>query len=112
MDGASDMDQVIDLHEKFLDSCLKECLLASQDLLKVLTKLMTTCLLFSDQMKRFFDDNEVPDASVSLGPDTIGASGADTSAALRQGKLRLQVSYYIDDSSLQNYDSFHECNSY
>ena len=28
--SAQDMDEVIDLHEKFLDLCLKECLLASQ----------------------------------------------------------------------------------
>ena len=50
---ASDMDDVLELHEKFLDSCLKECLLASQELLKILTKIMTTCLLFADYMKKF-----------------------------------------------------------
>ncbi|RYH25587.1 Spc97/Spc98 family protein, partial [archaeon] len=53
---ANDMDQVMELHEKFLDICLKECLLASQDLLKVLTKLMTTCLLFGDHMTRFMTE--------------------------------------------------------
>lgn len=53
LDEAEDMDVVLDLHERFLDSCLKECLLASQDLLKILTKLMTTCLLFADHMQRF-----------------------------------------------------------
>lgn len=56
--NATDMDQVLEHHEKFLDSCLRECLLASQELLKVLTKLMTTCLLFADQMKRFSSDAE------------------------------------------------------
>lgn len=50
---AGDIDEVLALHERFLDTCLKECLLASQDLLKILTKLMTTCLLFADQMNRF-----------------------------------------------------------
>ena len=50
---AGDMDEVMELHERFLDQCLKECLLASQDLLRVLTKIMTTCLLFADQMHRF-----------------------------------------------------------
>ena len=58
LDEAEDMDVVLDLHERFLDSCLKECLLASQDLLKILTKLMTTCLLFADHMQRFaLEDN-------------------------------------------------------
>lgn len=50
---ATDMDEVLTLHEKFMDLCLRESLLASQDLLKILTKLMTTCLLFSDHMKRY-----------------------------------------------------------
>lgn len=53
LENASNMDDVIQLHNRFLDLCLKECLLASQNLLKILTKIMTTCLLFSDQMKRF-----------------------------------------------------------
>jgi Gamma tubulin complex component C-terminal len=53
MADAQDMDEVMGLHERFLDSCLKECLLASQELLRILTKLMTTCLMFADQMKRF-----------------------------------------------------------
>jgi hypothetical protein len=57
LDEAEDMDVVLDLHERFLDSCLKECLLASQDLLKILTKLMTTCLLFADHMQRFSPEN-------------------------------------------------------
>ena len=51
--AATDIDHVLELHEKFLDSCLKECLLASQELLKILTKIMTTCLLFADYMKKF-----------------------------------------------------------
>lgn len=54
--AAKDMDQVMDLHEKFLDGCLKECLLASQELLKILTKIMTTCLLFAEHTIRFMDE--------------------------------------------------------
>lgn len=41
------------LHEKFLDSCLKECLLASQEVLTVLTKIMATCLLFAEHVASF-----------------------------------------------------------
>lgn len=50
---ATDIDDVLELHEKFLDICLKECLLASQELLKTLMKIMTTCLLFADYMRKF-----------------------------------------------------------
>lgn len=48
--AAKDMDQVLSAHERFLDAALKECLLASQELLGVLTKIMTTCLLYADHM--------------------------------------------------------------
>ena len=45
--------KVLLLHDRFLDACLKECLLASQDALNILTKLMGTCLLFADHVHNF-----------------------------------------------------------
>jgi hypothetical protein len=53
-----DINDLMELHEKFLDNCLKDCLLASSDLLKILTKIMTTCLLFADHLIRLFQDIE------------------------------------------------------
>lgn len=47
------VNQVLVLHERFLDSCLKECLLASQEVLTVLTKIMATCLLFAEHVAGF-----------------------------------------------------------
>ena len=63
MARATDMDEVMLLHEKFLDTCLKECLLASQDLLNGLTKILATCVLFADHVNEFmhtFDDITIP----------------------------------------------------
>lgn len=54
----------MELHEKFLDSCLNECLLASQELLKILTKLMTTCLMFADHMNKFMADEETENREI------------------------------------------------
>lgn len=48
--------QVMEMHERFLDICLKDCLLASQHLLGVLSKLCSTCLLFADHLLRFFEE--------------------------------------------------------
>jgi hypothetical protein len=53
---AKDLNEIMEIHEKFLDNCLKECLLANQELLKILTKIMTTCLLYADHMIRFMND--------------------------------------------------------
>jgi gamma-tubulin complex component 2 len=52
LSSCEDMDGLLEAHEKFLDTCLRECLLASQSLLRILTKLMTTCLLLAEQLQR------------------------------------------------------------
>jgi hypothetical protein len=51
----TDMDRLLEIHEKFLDGCLRECLLANPELLKVLTKIMTTALLFSDHIVQLME---------------------------------------------------------
>jgi gamma-tubulin complex component 2 len=48
---AGTVDRVIEVHGEFLDTCLKECLLTNQVLLKTLTKLMGCCLKFEEEMK-------------------------------------------------------------
>ena len=57
------IDDVLGVHEEFQNTVLKDCLLTSQDLLKILAKLMSTCLLFSEQMRRFFEANNVVSCS-------------------------------------------------
>jgi gamma-tubulin complex component 2 len=47
------VDDILHVHSQFLEHALEACLLTNRDLLRALTKLMTTCRLFSDQMKRF-----------------------------------------------------------
>ena len=54
MRGVSSIDDVLRCHGDFQDTCLKECLIsADEQLLKILTKLMTICLLFADHTERF-----------------------------------------------------------
>jgi gamma-tubulin complex component 2 len=49
----STVDDMLRYHNQFLDKCLKECLLRNQHLLKILRKIMSTCLLFSQNIERF-----------------------------------------------------------
>ena len=53
------VDDVLRAHNEFLRRTLKECLLTNRDLIRTLTKLMTTCLLFSDQMKLFMETTKI-----------------------------------------------------
>jgi len=56
---ASTVDEVLEHHSEFLDTCLKECLLSNHELIKLLTKIMTVCLLFSEQIEHFTESNRV-----------------------------------------------------
>lgn len=47
------IDDVIRHHDDFLDTCMKECMLHNPQLLKILTKLMSTCIIFSNHTDRF-----------------------------------------------------------
>jgi hypothetical protein len=77
MSYVEDMDELLEYHERFLDYCLKECLLASQELLRNLTKIMTTCLLFTDHVVKFIHDAQSMITSTSLVPmsSTAGTGG-------------------------------------
>ena len=96
---ATNIDDVIILHEYFLDICLKECLLASQDLLRILTKITTTCLLFAEQMKRFALSNEINNTEVyqtitsHQQHSTSSTSAKNKANKLRETKLRIQEDF-------------------
>jgi len=117
--AARDMDELLTCHERFLDTCLKECLLASQELLKVLTKIMTTCLLFSDQMTRFTDAASASNvtgssSSSSSSSSVIGNTRAANRAAqeanetgvawkLRQVRIQARSEHLTSEASHETY---------
>merc|ERR1719473_1842568 len=74
------IDDVIWHHDHFLDTCMKECMLHNPQLLKILTKLMSTCIIFSNHTDRFTKtltlDLERPfadsDAAMAISPRDMG----------------------------------------
>ncbi|GAB5031649.1 gamma-tubulin complex component 2 [Nannochloropsis oceanica] len=64
-EGVEHLDDVIRLHQEFQDSCLKECLLTDQSILKVLNKILVVCLLFAAYMEQTTRDMAEVAASVS-----------------------------------------------
>lgn len=72
---AGTVDEVIRVHDAFLDQCLRECLLTSHQLLRQFSKLLMTCLLFAESIDRF---------TASVRRD-LDRRGADTAAADRVG---------------------------
>ncbi|OZJ06164.1 hypothetical protein BZG36_00995 [Bifiguratus adelaidae] len=53
LSSISTVDQVLQLHSDFLDTCLKECMLTNAKLLRIYSKLMSACALFTTYTERF-----------------------------------------------------------
>jgi gamma-tubulin complex component 2 len=53
------VDDILHDHSQFLQRVLEACLLTNRDLVRALTKLLKTCLLFSEQMKRFMKATQI-----------------------------------------------------
>ncbi|XP_069719745.1 gamma-tubulin complex component 2 isoform X2 [Phaenicophaeus curvirostris] len=75
---ASNIDDVLSHHTSFLDNCLKDCMLTNPELLKIFSKLMSVCVMFTNCMQRFTQsmklDNEMDRLTLEhgtmLGPPT------------------------------------------
>ena len=53
------VDEIVGVHDAFLQRTLEACLLTNRELVRTLTKLMTTCLMFADQMKLFTEATRI-----------------------------------------------------
>uniref|UniRef100_A0A8C0TTY8 Gamma-tubulin complex component n=1 Tax=Canis lupus familiaris TaxID=9615 RepID=A0A8C0TTY8_CANLF len=51
--SASNIDDVLGHHTSFLDNCLKDCMLTNPELLKVFSRLMSVCVMFTNCMQKF-----------------------------------------------------------
>jgi gamma-tubulin complex component 2 len=57
--GRRTVDNIVEVHEAFLQRTVEACLLTNRELVGTLTKLMTTCLMFADQMKLFTEATRI-----------------------------------------------------
>ena len=53
------IEDILDVHSLFLEHTLEACLLTNRDVVRALTKLLSSCLLFSDQMALFFKTTRI-----------------------------------------------------
>eukprot|EP00698_Gefionella_okellyi_P017487 TRINITY_DN511_c0_g1_i1.p1 TRINITY_DN511_c0_g1~~TRINITY_DN511_c0_g1_i1.p1 ORF type:complete len:695 (+),score=171.59 TRINITY_DN511_c0_g1_i1:242-2086(+) len=51
LDTATTIDEVLQHHQNFLDTMLKECMLTNEDVHKILHKVLTACVTFADYSK-------------------------------------------------------------
>ncbi|CAI5764942.1 gamma-tubulin complex component 2 [Podarcis lilfordi] len=69
--SASNIDDVLSHHTSFLDNCLKDCMLTNPELLKIFSKMMSVCVMFTNCMQRLSNsiklDNELGRLTVEHG---------------------------------------------
>jgi len=59
MANVSSFDDVLKLHDNFLDECLRESLLLDENLLKILSKINRTCLIYSTSIQNITENMRV-----------------------------------------------------
>ncbi|KAM5241151.1 gamma-tubulin complex component 2 isoform 2-T4 [Hipposideros larvatus] len=103
--SASNIDDVLGHHTSFLDTCLKDCMLTNPELLKVFSKLMSVCVMFTNCMQRFTQsmklDGELGRPALEhgtmLGPPTE-AERAEERA--RKERTRKHLAEHVDTPQL------------
>eukprot|EP00127_Corallochytrium_limacisporum_P004564 Clim_evm4s168 gene=Clim_evmTU4s168 len=58
------VDELITAHNDFLDTCIKQCMLSNQKLMKIISKLTGICIIYCNYLKRFLSG-----VGVMGGPD-------------------------------------------
>lgn len=64
--GASTLDDVLEIHNTFLDTCLKECMLTNPSTIKTISKLLSVCSIFTTGMKNLSGDQNQAKFELSI----------------------------------------------
>lgn len=99
MESVSNVDDVLAYHTDFLNNCLKDCMLTDLQLLKIVLKLMTDCVTFSNFMHRLNMSIEV---SAETNPSQKSVHGGQTAADRKMASEKLKtkskvVSEHVDE---------------
>ncbi len=81
------LDEVLALHNEFLDECLKECLLSDSQILNILTKTFQSASYYFTVIKRFMQCIQVEDQSFSV-PVSLSFSSCSHWLTLVTSRLR------------------------
>ncbi|XP_040176686.1 gamma-tubulin complex component 2 [Rana temporaria] len=116
--SASNIDDVLSHHTSFLDNCLKDCMLTNPELLKIFSKLMSVCVMFTNCMQRFTQSMQVQtemerltlERGTMMGPPT---QNEKTEEAVKKKLTSKFLAEHVDafhsstgfESTINNFDS-------
>lgn len=85
---ASTVDELLEAHNTFLEECHRNCLLTEMDLFKIITKLLSVCVIFCNYTERFvkqltLEHSAAAAEASSATPATSSKDGKQSSAGSR-----------------------------
>ncbi|XP_069044967.1 gamma-tubulin complex component 2 [Lepisosteus oculatus] len=107
--SASNIDDVLCHHTSFLDNCLKDCMLTNPELLKIFSKLMSVCVMFTNCMQRFTQSMRVDSemSRLSLEHGTMSGPPSQSERSEEAEKKRLTSKYLAEHAdALQSSSGF------
>ena len=69
------IDDVLAAHNDFLDKCLRDCMLSSRQILKLISRLMAVCITFTNHMHKVTQQLEVRSLTEGEGPPAARGRG-------------------------------------
>ncbi|KAJ8284904.1 hypothetical protein COCON_G00037540 [Conger conger] len=105
--SASNIDDVLCHHTSFLDNCLKDCMLTNPELLKIFSKLMSVCVMFTNCMQRFTQSMKVDSEMkrLSLEHGTMEGPPTQNERTEEAQKKRLTSKYLAEHADALQSDS-------
>uniref|UniRef100_A0A7N8YAI2 Gamma-tubulin complex component n=1 Tax=Mastacembelus armatus TaxID=205130 RepID=A0A7N8YAI2_9TELE len=91
---ASNIDDVLCHHTSFLDNCLKDCMLTNPELLRIFSKLMSVCVMFTNCMQRFTQSMRLERLSLEQG--TMDGPPTQSEYAEEAEKKRLTTKFLAE----------------
>ncbi|KAK3559233.1 hypothetical protein QTP86_008357 [Hemibagrus guttatus] len=109
--SASNIDDVLCHHTSFLDNCLKDCMLTNPELLRIFSKLMSVCVMYTNCMQRFTQsmrmDSEINRLSLEHG--TMEGPPTQIERTEEAEKKRLASKFLAEHVDSLQSDSGFEC---
>ncbi|XP_051959135.1 gamma-tubulin complex component 2-like isoform X3 [Xyrauchen texanus] len=105
--SASNIDDVLCHHTSFLDNCLKDCMLTNPELLRIFSKLMSVCVMFTNCMQRFTQSMRIDSEMkhLTLGHGTMEGSLAQSKRTEEVEKKRLASKFLAEHLDALQSDS-------
>ncbi|KAJ6249429.1 gamma-tubulin complex component 2 [Anaeramoeba flamelloides] len=97
------IDQLMQYHEAFLDTCLKQCLLTNTQMLSSLTKILSTCKIFANHIKRLTESLIITNLEKlnveNQNPNISDSNSFSSLIKPKQSKNRL---YFVNKNKYKN----------